>query len=73
MAQISGKILTANSKTIVGAINSHAMDRSDMPRIREAMGAGVAWATPSPSMEELVSVTDVTWVSLAELWHGCPA
>ncbi len=59
MAQINGNIFMANSKAIAGVMNSQAMDRSDMPRIREAMGAGVALAA-FPRREELVSVTEVT-------------
>src|SRR4051812_31564814 len=42
--QISGKMLIASSSTIVGAMKSHAIARSDRPRIRRASGAGVAWA-----------------------------
>src|SRR6185437_8912629 len=34
--QISGKMLIASRRAIVGATNSHAMVRSDRPRVRKA-------------------------------------
>jgi hypothetical protein len=42
--QINGKMLIASSSTIVGAMNNHAMARSDRPRMRRASGAGVTCA-----------------------------
>ena len=45
--QISGKMLIASSSTIVGAMNSHAIARSDRPRSRVASAGGVDCATRS--------------------------
>src|SRR5262245_32276624 len=48
--QINGKILIASSSTIVGAMNSHAIARSDKPRTRRAKDGGVACAARSASV-----------------------
>src|SRR5216683_5003767 len=44
MVQISGKMLIARRRIIVGAMNSQAMARSERPRTRRASRAGVAAA-----------------------------
>src|SRR4030095_7687157 len=44
IVQISGKMLIANSSSIVRALNSHAIARSERPRMRRNNGAGVASA-----------------------------
>ena len=44
IAQINGKMLIASSSTIVGRMKSQAIDRSDMPRTRLAIGAAVRTA-----------------------------
>src|SRR3954452_21547281 len=49
--QISGKMLIASSSTIVGAMNSRAIARSDSPRTRLASALGVACAARSASEE----------------------
>ena len=46
IAQISGKILIARSKMIVGVMKSQAIERSDNPRTRLAIPGGVVAASP---------------------------
>ena len=45
IVQISGKMLIASSSSIVGAMKSQAIARSERPRMRRLSGAGVAAAT----------------------------
>ena len=54
--QISGKMLIASSSSIVGAMNSQAIARSDRPRMRRASGAGVAWAARSAKWKALALI-----------------
>ena len=44
IVQISGKMLIASSRSIVGPMKSHAMARSERPRTFPASAAGVAAA-----------------------------
>src|SRR5438309_1913150 len=46
MVQISGKMLIARRRIIVGAMNSQAMARSERPRTRRTSRAGVAAERP---------------------------
>src|SRR5208283_1015946 len=50
IAHISGKILMASNKAIVGRMKSQAIDRSDRPRTRLAAGAVVRIAILSTSV-----------------------
>src|SRR5258708_18884289 len=49
IVQISGKMLIASSRTIVGAMNSQAIERSESPLARRATQSGDAEATRSAS------------------------
>jgi len=42
MVHSSGKMLMASKISMVGPMNSHAIERSDKPRSRDAIGKDVA-------------------------------
>src|SRR5271166_1616825 len=58
IAQINGNMLIASSRAIVGRMKSQAIDRSDRPRTRLAIGAAVRMAMLSIS----VGVTFVPFI-----------
>src|SRR5260221_8887301 len=60
MVQISGKMLIAKRRRIVGAMNSQAMARSERPRTRRASRAGVA-AAVRVIMDGVVTVSFIAW------------
>src|SRR5271154_1050576 len=56
IAQISGKMLIASKRTIVGAMNSHATARSDSPVTRRARRGAALFATRSAKVEMFSSL-----------------
>src|SRR5450755_2826996 len=65
MVQINGKMLIASSRAMVGAMNSHAMPRSDMPRSRVLGPAPAATGTAVSSLMSTLAFKAVTFVTLA--------
>src|SRR4051795_10246106 len=79
IVQISGKMLIASSSSIVGAMKSQAIARSERPRMRRCKGAGVASAARTArrsaapiALEAVFVIHAIADTSGRRAWGGRP-